>query len=91
MQQLFYIILFSILCGKIKATNNAMLAGQPVTIQSPWRTVTIHRNRHLRRKKVRTKYGKIPFYTRVQNILNHKHIIANVQKGISHRRTTSQK
>jgi hypothetical protein len=91
MQQFFYIILFSILCGHIKATNNAMLAGQPLTIQSPWRTVVIHRNRKLRRKKVFDGKQQIPFYERVQNILYSKGILINVQKGKTYQKSVHKK
>jgi hypothetical protein len=93
MQQLFLILFFSLLCSHIPA-NTPMLLGQPLYVVNPWRTVIISRNRKLRRKKVHatTKelhqgITKIPYYQRVQNILNHKHIVIDVQKGKTIRKT----
>jgi hypothetical protein len=85
MQQLFALIFLTILVGHIPP-NKLMLPDQSVHVINPWRTVTIHRNCKLRRKKVHALGGKIPFYTRVQNILNHKYLIVNVQKGKTHRK-----
>jgi hypothetical protein len=85
MKQLLTILFFATLVGFIPPSW-AMIPGQsPADVKNPWRTVTIYRNRKRRRKTVNAKHGKIPFYDRVQNILNRKHIVVNVQKGKTHK------